>query len=370
MHHCYFEGNYPLKIYLVGGAVRDKLLHKPVKEKDFVVVGASPKAMLDAGYKPVGKDFPVFLHPKTHEEYALARSEKKVAPGYQGFVFHASPDVTLEQDLMRRDLTINAIAQDQENNLIDPYHGVDDLKNKVLRHVSNAFVEDPVRLLRIARFCAYLPDFSVHPTTMTLLQTMVNNGEVDALVPERVWAECAKACVNHDIEPFFRTLKESGALTKIFPNLTLDQLDFDAYRRCAVHTSDCVSRWGALWHHANSALSLAIMKHLKIPNVYQDHVELVQSNQSFYLNFSHLKPQDILDTFLKTDVMRRPERLLNAIDTLSYCLPMDSKPIIQPMIDALKHIDVQALLHKGFKGSALADAINLERLKIIENFLS
>ena len=358
------------KIYLVGGAVRDKLLHKPIKENDWVVVGSSPKAMLDAGYKPVGKDFPVFLHPKTHEEYALARSEKKVAPGYQGFVFHASPDVTLEQDLMRRDLTINAIAQDQENNLIDPYHGVDDLKNKVLRHVSNAFVEDPVRLLRIARFCAYLPDFSVHPTTMTLLQTMVKNGEVDALVPERVWAECAKACVNHDIEPFFRTLKESGALTKVFPNLTLENLDFDAYRRCALHTSDSVSRWGALWNRSDSTLSKHIMAHLKIPIAYQDHVDLVQKNKVFYIHYANLKPQDILNTFLKTDAIRRPERLLNAIDTLNYCFPLCSKPIMQTLIEQLKHIDVQALLHKGFKGSALADAINLERLKIIENFLS
>jgi tRNA nucleotidyltransferase (CCA-adding enzyme) len=356
------------KIYLVGGAVRDKLLHRPIKERDWVVVGANPSIMQDLGYKPVGKDFPVFLHPQTHEEYALARSEKKVAPGYQGFVFHTSPDVTLEQDLMRRDLTINAIAQDNENNLIDPYHGFDDLNNKMLRHVSDAFVEDPVRLLRIARFSAYLPDFSIHPTTMTLLQTMVKNGEVDALVPERVWAECVKACSYADIRPFFKVLDEACALKKIFPNLTLDQLDFDSYQRCALHTTDRISRWGALWHLADFDLSARIMERLKVPKSYQEHVQLVQSNHCFYENFSCLDAQAILQTLLKTDAIRRPQRLLQALETLSFCVPAYSKPMIQPLLDLLKNMDVQPLLSQGFEGKPLADAIHQVRLGLIENY--
>jgi tRNA nucleotidyltransferase (CCA-adding enzyme) len=356
------------KIYLVGGAVRDKYLKKPVREQDWVVVGASPQAMLDLGYKPVGKDFPVFLHPKTHEEYALARSEKKVAPGYQGFVFHTSPDVTLEQDLMRRDLTINAIAEDDKGNLTDPYNGMDDLNNKVFRHVSDAFIEDPVRLLRLARFSAYLPDFTIHPDTMALLQAMVANGEVDALVPERVWAECAKACNYSDIEPFFKSLSDSGALAKIFPGINIKGLDFESFSRCAAHEVDPISRWGALWHQTDPAQSKAIMQHLKTPKAWQEHVGLVQKNLNFYLNHADYNAQETLDTLLKSDAIRRPERLLNALATLSLCLPDKPKPVMQPLIDQLKQINVQHLLKQGLKGPELAEAINQERLRVIKSY--
>ena len=181
-----------MNVYCVGGAVRDELLGLPVKDRDYVVVGSTVQAMLDAGYKPVGKDFPVFLHPKTHEEYALARTERKTAAGYKGFIVHALPDVTLEQDLSRRDFTINAIAQDRAGKLIDPFNGQADIQAKVLRHVSDAFAEDPVRILRAARFAARFTDFTVAPETMRLMCQMVNNGEVDALVPERVWQELVK----------------------------------------------------------------------------------------------------------------------------------------------------------------------------------
>jgi tRNA nucleotidyltransferase (CCA-adding enzyme) len=359
-----------LKIYLVGGAVRDKLLKKPIREKDWVVVGASPKAMLDLGYKPVGKDFPVFLHPVTHEEYALARSEKKVAPGYQGFVFHTSADVTLEQDLMRRDLTINAIAQDDDGGFIDPYHGQDDIRNKLLKHVSDAFVEDPVRLLRLARFCAYLPDFSIHASTMALLKIMVSHGEVNALVPERVWAECAKACSYPDVEPFFKTLNDCAALAKIFPGLKCDYLDFEAFRRTALYTSDTISRWGALWHRADSVLAERIMQHLKIPKAYRDHVTLVQSNREFFQNFSNANPSDILTVLLKSDANRRPERLLGALKTLSFCLADYPEPDLTPIMKQMKQIDIQALLNQGLTGVALADAITQERLALIKAFCS
>ncbi|HEX7634681.1 MAG TPA: multifunctional CCA tRNA nucleotidyl transferase/2'3'-cyclic phosphodiesterase/2'nucleotidase/phosphatase, partial [Noviherbaspirillum sp.] len=181
-----------MKTYVVGGAVRDELLGFPVQDRDHVVVGATPEEMLACGFTPVGKDFPVFLHPVTHEEYALARTERKTAPGYKGFVFHAASDVTLEQDLIRRDLTINAMAKDEDGAIIDPFGGRKDLQAKLFRHVSGAFVEDPVRILRVARFAARFPDFVVAAETNALMRSMVDAGEVDALVPERVWQELAR----------------------------------------------------------------------------------------------------------------------------------------------------------------------------------
>ena len=208
-----------MQIYSVGGAVRDELLGLTIKDKDFVVVGTTPQAMLDEGYKPVGKDFPVFLHPKTHQEYALARTERKTAKGYKGFVVHAAPDVTLEQDLSRRDFTINAIAKDSAGKLIDPFNGQADIQAKVLRHVSDAFVEDPVRILRAARFAARFTDFTIAPETLVLMQQMVQNGEVDALVPERVWQELSKGLMEKRPSRMFDVLRACGALQKILPEL-------------------------------------------------------------------------------------------------------------------------------------------------------
>ena len=192
-----------MDIYLVGGAVRDELLDIPFHEKDWVVVGTTPEEMIALDYQPVGKDFPVFLHPETHEEYALARKEKKVGRGYKGFTFYTDPSITLEQDLLRRDLTINAIAKDDAGNIIDPYNGQNDLKQKILRHVSDAFAEDPVRVLRVARFAAKLPDFSIDPSTQKFMQEMVNNKEIDALTPERVWKECQRALSEKKTFAFF-----------------------------------------------------------------------------------------------------------------------------------------------------------------------
>lgn len=208
-----------MQIYSVGGAVRDELLGLPIKDRDFVVVGSTVYEMLSLGYKPVGKDFPVFLHPKTHEEYALARTERKTASGYKGFAVHAAPDVTLEQDLARRDLTINAIAKDTQGNIIDPYHGVADLKSGILRHVSVAFSEDPVRILRIARFAARFTHFTVATETNHLMRDMVNNGEVDALVAERVWQELAKGLMETRPSRMFSVLRDCDALNKILPEL-------------------------------------------------------------------------------------------------------------------------------------------------------
>src|SRR5512146_1493727 len=205
--------------YVVGGAVRDALLGRAVSDRDWVVVGATPEQMVAAGYRPVGRDFPVFLHPQTKEEHALARAERKSAAGYHGFVFHAAPDVSLEQDLARRDLTINAIAQADDGTLIDPFGGARDLAARVLRHVSDAFAEDPVRILRLARFAARFPDFTVAPETMALMRAMVDAGEVDALVAERVWQELARGLMEARPSRLLEVLRECGALARLLPEV-------------------------------------------------------------------------------------------------------------------------------------------------------
>ena len=208
-----------MKTYVVGGAVRDQLLGLPVQDRDYVVVGATPDEMVAQGFTPVGQDFPVFLHPQTHEEYALARTERKSGHGYKGFTVYAAPEVTLEEDLRRRDLTINAMALDEHDGLIDPYGGLADLRARVFRHVSEAFAEDPVRILRVARFCARFTDFSIAPETLALMRRIVDAGEVDALVPERVWQELARGLMEGQPSRMFMTLRECGALAKLLPEL-------------------------------------------------------------------------------------------------------------------------------------------------------
>jgi tRNA nucleotidyltransferase (CCA-adding enzyme) len=210
-----------MQVYLVGGAVRDELLGLPVTEKDWCVVGATPDQMLDLGFRAVGRDFPVFLHPETSEEYALARTERKTGAGYHGFAFDTSPEVTIEEDLGRRDLTINAMARDADGNLVDPYGGATDVERRILRHVSDAFVEDPVRILRVARFAARFHDlgFSIAPETMQLMQRIVADGEADALVPDRVWKETQTALEARNARVFFETLRECGALRVVFPEV-------------------------------------------------------------------------------------------------------------------------------------------------------
>ena len=212
-----------MQIYMVGGAVRDQLLGLPVNDRDWVVVGATPEQMQALGYLPVGKDFPVFLHPETHEEYALARTERKTAPGYKGFAFHTAQDVTLEQDLARRDLTINSIAEPAgltvSGSLFDPYNGQKDLQDRILRHVTDAFREDPVRILRVARFAARFTDFSIAPETMALMREMVEDGEVDALVPERVWQELSRGLMEAKPSRMLTVLRDCGALQRLLPEV-------------------------------------------------------------------------------------------------------------------------------------------------------
>ena len=265
--------NQKPSFYLVGGAVRDHLLGRTVKDRDYVVVGASPEWMLQAGFRPVGKDFPVFLHPETQEEYALARTERKTAKGYHGFQFYTDASVTLEQDLARRDLTINAMAQANNGELIDPYHGLGDLNNKILRHVSDAFAEDPVRILRVARFAArYAPlGFTVADETLALMRTMVQNGEVDTLVPERVWQEMEAALSEPIPTRFIEVLRDCGALAIIFPALERlfgvpQKPEFHPEIDCGIHTlmvlqaacqlsSDPKIRFAALTHDLGKGLT-------------------------------------------------------------------------------------------------------------------
>ena len=211
-----------MKIYLVGGAVRDKILGIPVSDKDYLVVGSSPKEMVKLGFKPIGKDFPVFLHPKTKEEYALARTERKVGKGYHGFKFYTSPDVTLEEDLRRRDITINAIAEDEDGNIYDPFNGVNDIKNKIIRHVSDAFIEDPLRVLRVARFTALDVEFKVKTKTLDLMKKMVLSGELKSLSVERVVAEVKKGLQGKNPDIMLHYLCECGALNEVFPGLNSD----------------------------------------------------------------------------------------------------------------------------------------------------
>jgi tRNA nucleotidyltransferase (CCA-adding enzyme) len=279
-----------MQVYLVGGAVRDKLLDLPVREKDWVVVGASPQEMLDRGFRPVGKAFPVFLHPETGEEYALARTERKTGPGYKGFAFHASPEVTLEEDLRRRDLTINAMAETPDGRLVDPYHGRDDLDNGLLRHVSPAFAEDPVRILRVARFAAQFGKwgFKVAHGTNALMRKMVERGEVDHLVAERVWGELVRALATDTPQRFFTVLAGCGALAVLFPEIAREYgagaghshgkliPPLQALEKAAAHSADPRVRFAVLLRALGSGLGReqrlaqaeALCNRYRVPNEF------------------------------------------------------------------------------------------------------
>ncbi len=331
-----------LKIYSVGGAVRDELLGLPVNDHDWVVVGSTPEDMVARGYTPVGKDFPVFLHPHKHEEYALARTERKTAPGYRGFAIHAAPDVTLEQDLLRRDFTINAIARDQDGKLIDPYNGIADLRAGILRHVSSAFSEDPVRILRAARFVARF-GFNIAPETLSLMRAMVANGEVDALVPERVWQELARGLMEKVPSRFFFTLRDCGALVKILPEV--DALfgvpqppKYHPEIDCGIHTmlvlDDAAQhdyplevRFSALTHdlgkgntptdilprhigHEVRSVDLlrALCVRLRVTNECRDLGLLVARYHGNVHRAPELRPDTIAAILQSCDAWRRPER--------------------------------------------------------------
>jgi len=340
-----------VQIYCVGGAVRDKLLGLPVKDHDWVVVGSTPEAMVAQGYRPVGKDFPVFLHPKTHEEYALARTERKTARGYQGFAVYAAPDVTLEQDLLRRDFTINAIAEDPNGKLIDPCNGRADLQAGILRHVSPAFAEDPVRILRAARFAARF-GFSIAPETLALMRLMVENGEVDALVSERVWQELTRALMENKPSRFFEALRSCGALLNIFPEV--DALfgvpqpeKYHPEIDCGIHTLMVVDdaakqgyalevRYAALTHDLGKATTPEDtlprhigheMRSVDLVNKMSNRLrasgecrDLALLTARFHGNIHRaktLRAETVIKLFQKADAWRRPERFEQMLQACS-----------------------------------------------------
>jgi tRNA nucleotidyltransferase (CCA-adding enzyme) len=341
-----------MKIYLVGGAVRDRLLGRPHDDRDFVVVGATPEDLLSEGYRQVGKDFPVFLHPETKEEYALARTERKTGPGYRGFVVHAEPDVTLEEDLRRRDLTINALAEDEQGELVDYYGGRADLEDRVLRHITTAFAEDPVRILRVARYAARYAElgFAVADETMALMRAMVEDGEVDALVPERVWQELAKSLAEPKPSRFFEVLRECGALARLFPEV--DRLfgipqpeKWHPEIDTGIHTMmvlDMAARlspnpevvFAALTHdlgkgttpreilprhkgHEQRSVELieGLCGRLKAPRRYCELARMAARYHGMVHKVDELRPGTLLDMFQGADAFRRPERFDRMLTT-------------------------------------------------------
>lgn len=401
--------NAVMKKYLVGGAVRDKLLGYPFHEKDWVVVGATPEIMAEQGYVAVGKDFPVFLHPKTKEEYALARTERKTGRGYAGFTFNCGAEVTLEDDLVRRDLTINAIAEDEHGNIIDPYGGQKDLANKKLRHVSSAFLEDPVRILRIARFAAryHHLGFTIADETIALMREMVNNGEVDHLVSERVWKETQRALGESAPDIFIQSLRDCGALARLFPEIDAlfgvpqtvihhPEVDTGIHtlmclQQAAKLTDDVCVRFATLLHDlgkgttpveelprhiAHEDRSLPLVKKLcdriAAPKDYKELALIVAQWHTHCHRALELKPATVLKTLQSTDAFRRPERFAQFL----LCCEADARGrttfenreypqsrYFHEALEACQEIDLSTIQNQGLIGKEFGEAVNRLRLE-------
>lgn len=365
-----------MKIYLVGGAIRDALLGLEVKDRDWVVVGASPQAMLDKGYQPIGKDFPVFLDPKSHEEYALARTERKTAKGYHGFAFYADEDVTLEQDLSRRDLTVNAMAIETEHfdklsangskHLIDPYHGQRDLEQKVLRHVTLAFREDPVRILRVARFAARFSDFSIAPETMVLMRGMVANGEADSLVAERVWQEIAKGLMEQKPSRMFEVLQDSSLLQRLLPSLVDNAAALAALDLAASRSLSLAVRFATLQLPAEA---------LKAPS---DCIAIAQSLISKGSRIDHIcqaivdktcSALDVFNLLQSFDAIRQPDRFALILQAASCAHPnIDTAPLtaaVQALLSVASQPIAEAAMKAGLTGEQVGERINAARIQAI-----
>lgn len=401
--------------YLVGGAVRDKLLNLPVTEKDWVVLGETPQSMLSMGYISVGKDFPVFLHPETKEEYALARTERKTAPGYKGFVFHTSPNVTLEQDLIRRDLTINAMALAEDGTLIDPFNGQQDINDRIFRHISPAFAEDPVRILRVARFAARYAHlgFTLAEETRLLMQNMVSAGEVDHLVPERVWAELVKALIEQTPSAFFYSLRQCSALAIIFPELdNLFGIPQPAQHHpeidCGLHSMLVLEqaaklsnkpevRFAAVMHDLGKALSPAenlphhygheqkglvllntLCQRLRVPKTFRKLAELVMQYHTQSHTAYELRPSTLVDLLAALSAFKAKNETLT--DFLLAC-EADSKgrtglenteypqaKFLQQAAEAAASIDTSSILTGELKGEKIGQAIREARIKAVKQF--
>ena len=320
-----------MKTYRVGGSVRDELLGLPVKDHDYVVVGADPDAMVRQGFKAVGADFPVFLHPETHEEYALARTERKTGPGYKGFRFHAAPDVTLEDDLQRRDLTINAMARGEDGTLVDPHNGAADLKAGVLRHVSPAFAEDPVRILRVARFAARF-GFAVAPETLQLMRSMVQAGEADALVAERVWQEVSRGLGEKSPSRMLAVLRECGALARVLPELDRALSRPDVPERLAARLEHSAAqghalptRYALLVLDLASADAAALAARINVPTDCRDIARLAIQERELLASADALDAESTLALIERADLLRRPERLDRLAEVAESDHPADAR---------------------------------------------
>ena len=343
-----------MKKYLVGGAVRDELLGLPVKERDYVVVGSTPEEMERLGYKPVGKDFPVFLHPQTHEEYALARTERKSGRGYKGFTVQASPDVTLEEDLRRRDLTINAIAKAEDGTLVDPFGGRGDLQKHMLRHVSEAFAEDPVRILRVARFAARF-GFEVASETMALMQRMVASGETDYLVPERVWQEFAKGLMELEPQRMFDVLEACGLRRKLLAELN------DVPR---LHGT-LAQRFAQLAWPLKEAEVEALCNRLKVPGDVRE-LALLGCRNRVALRASRLAaPQALLELLKRTDAFRRPERFQDLLAVARRDEPVIDTSRLEQAFAAATSVDAGAIAKKAPSPADIPGLIDEARIDAI-----
>lgn len=380
-----------MDIYLVGGAVRDALLGLSVRDRDWVVVGATPETMVERGFMPVGRDFPVFLHPQTHEEYALARTERKSAPGYRGFVIHAAPDVTLAQDLIRRDLTINTIAypldfDESEGQfslkkerfaldpaqIIDLYGGQKDLKAKLLRHVSDAFREDPVRILRVARFAARFPDFSVAPQTLLLMREMVVSGEADHLVPERVWQELCNGLMTIAPARMFDVLNECGVLPRIAPGLDTSDNVIAALTHSVTQCAPLAVRFACLVHALPSRAALAALcTQLRVPTDCKDLAELVWRERAHLFDSKNHTATQQLTLLERCDALRKPQRFADAL-LACECIEGGSQSAGATrlrLLEGLRHaqsvdtaVIAQAAQSKGLSGPQIGELIRQARV--------
>lgn len=357
-----------MQVYLVGGAVRDELLGRHVAERDWVVVGATPEEMERAGFRAVGRDFPVFLHPRTHEEYALARLERKVGPGYRGFTTQFSPEVSLEQDLQRRDLTINAIARSAAGTLIDPFGGQRDLQARVLRHVSPAFAEDPVRILRVARFAArFAPlGFTVAPETLQLMRQMVDSGEVHALVPERVWRELERALGEGAPEAAFDTLQACGALPILMPELPWDVSAARALHGAIALSADPTVRWAALLAATPPSAIQSLSERLRVPNEYRE-LALLTARLLGELSGLPREAPRVLQLLERADAFRRPERfaklllVAQAVSDQGSPAPVVAWPLLAAALQTAAGVTLSSEQLATLQGPAIATALRSER---------
>jgi tRNA nucleotidyltransferase (CCA-adding enzyme) len=342
-----------VKVYSVGGSVRDELLGLPVTDRDHVVVGADPQEMLRRGFKPVGADFPVFLHPETHEEYALARTERKTGPGYKGFSFHAAPDVTLEEDLRRRDLTINAMARAEDGTLVDPYGGAADLEAGVLRHVSEAFAEDPVRILRVARFAARF-GFAIAPATLELMAAMVRRGEADALVPERVWQELSRGLMEASPSRMVAVLRECGALERVLPELDQTFDDPQVPERLAARLERAAHRglglavrFALLMIDVPAERIAAAAERVNAPSDCRDLALAASRERELLCHGPELDAESTLGVLERSDAFRRPERLERLLEVAESDTLVDDPRDFRPRVALLRALAAARAVDAG-----------------------